>query len=93
MAGEGLQAVTGVSQAAFVQDQGTHSLQPTMSVPDAGKQFTEAFVFTSMNSQAIIIIEFSAAFVYCHPLYTRHLLYRHGRENKFPFIPNYICYY
>lgn len=46
MTGEGLQAVAGISQAAFVQDQGTHGLQPSTSVPDAREQFTEAFVFT-----------------------------------------------
>ena len=81
-----------ISRAAFVRDPGTHSLQFTASVPGAQKHFTEAFVFTSIKPQAIIIIGFSAAFTYCHPLYTRHLLYRHRRKTS-SHIPNYICYY
>ena len=44
----------------------------------AQEQFIEHSLFPSINSQAIIIIEFSAACIYSHLLCIRHLLYRHG---------------
>ena len=77
-AGQGLQAVTGHLLGCLCPV--TTDMQPAVHHVCAGhpKAVYKAFVFTSVNSQGILITEGGAACVYCHALYIRHLPQRHG---------------
>lgn len=73
--GEGLQDCTStISPVASFWNPQTQSL-PFISVPGTRAAVYKALVFTSINSQAIIIIESSGAFIYCHlPAYVTYYI-------------------
>ena len=82
--GEGLQnCASAISPVASFWNPQTDRACHSFFVPGTQEAVYKALVFTSVNSQAIIIIEFSGAFIYCHlPAYVTYYIDVHEKTGS-----------